>query len=151
MSMLPKPRKEISPQWKPRWENLSNEQRIKFTQWVTELCAIIGMPLLDAQLVGSRAFGYAEGNSDYDIVFVPLESQEQRPVPENVISRIKEIEAENGIRIHAGIGPDARGLLCYSFGDAKFYGKELGEVVNKKSRYNSQTKAFQMMDAWQQS
>lgn len=145
--MLSKPRKELAEKWKPRLELLANENRIQLSQWVTELCGIIDIPLLDAQLVGSRAFGNNDENSDYDIVFVPLESQEFQPIPQNVVSRIKEIEAENGIRIHAGIGPDARGLVCFSFGDGKFYGKEVGEIVDKRSRYNSQTKTFQMMDA----
>ena len=145
--MLPKPRKSIPLEWQPKWENLTDEQRSAFLHLMIGCYNSIRniVPLIDVQLVGSRAFGNCEPNSDYDVNFVSA-SNEIVPMPAEAVTAIKQTKSILGFDINAGIGPDARSLVCFSFKDNKFYGKEWGEALNKASRFNSARGCFEVFD-----
>ncbi len=108
--MLPKLRKPVSPRWQPRWEDLTDADRMQFKAWCEEIKALIEVEIVNYHLVGSRAKGTQELDSDYDVVFVPSDEKHYRTHPRAAQLKAKEISEANGISLFIGIGPSARNL-----------------------------------------
>jgi len=143
--MLPKPRKTTDTKWRPNWEDLPETQRQQLEAWCKEIKALIeadGIEIVDYQLVGSRAYGNNSPDSDYDVVFVPKEDKYHRTHPRPAQLRAREISQANGLGFFIGIGPCAKHLVCHSFKDGKFHGKNHGDKVNKKARFFTKLGVF---------
>lgn len=108
--MLPKPRKPQSPRWQPAWEDLTDADRMQIKAWCEEIKALIPCEIIDYHLVGSRAKGTQEPDSDYDVVFVPVDESLHRVLMREPALKAKEISEANQINLFMGIGPSARNV-----------------------------------------